>query len=446
MPIIFISSFHPLISRNILGTSVIDRVLAARPECTVVILCPERKRAFFEREYASERVLVLGISMRLLRRDLILRTLALSALRTRALLIKRTAELRGRGAWLSCVLSNRAGHFLVRLLSRVFTPRSPFDALLGEFRPALVFSTDVENEYDVRLMHEAKRQGIPIVGMVRSWDNLTAKGLLRVVPDRLVVHNDIIAREATALHGVARGLVSVVGIPHYDGYAPYRDPGSVRAARAVFLRELGFDPRTEVVLFAPVGDRYVSATYAIDQSIVVLLDSCLPDTSLLFVRLPIADQVAGLRPGRFGRVVIERGGSPLGHVKNTELSRADEKRLALTLAASDVVVTGPSTMCVDAAFFDKPTILIGFDGKDAPSIPYRESVQRLYDYEHFLPVRASGGVVFATSERELCSAVRTALSEPERGKLGRKRLALEQAGEPRGRASERLADVLLEFL
>lgn len=50
---------------------------------------------------------------------------------------------------------------------------------------------------------------------------------------------------------------------------------------------------------------------------------------------------------------IERPGVTFrpGAVKEAELSPDDDKRLADSLASSDILITGPSTMAIDAARF-----------------------------------------------------------------------------------------------
>ena len=48
--------------------------------------------------------------------------------------------------------------------------------------------------------------------------------------------------------------------------------------------------------------------------------------------------------------------------KDRDLSHKDDVRLADSLYYSDVVISGPSTIMIDGAVFNKPIILINFDG------------------------------------------------------------------------------------
>ena len=44
----------------------------------------------------------------------------------------------------------------------------------------------VEADY----IHAARSMGIPTIGYVNSWDNLTSKGTIHVLPDQLIVWNE----------------------------------------------------------------------------------------------------------------------------------------------------------------------------------------------------------------------------------------------------------------
>ncbi len=435
---ILITSFHPLISRNILSTPLASLLVKAGAQ--VVLAVPEKKSAFFNAEFAGDGIVITGVPRDLTWRDRFLRYVALAAVGTRSLAIKRRSDMGGSGAWLAIFIANRPfARRAIRAIDALLTPRGRFGAMLSRERPDLVFSTDVQNESDVRLMREAKRRGIPVIGMVRSWDNLTSKGLIRAMPDHLAVQNDIIRREAITLHGIPPERISVVGIPHYDRYVI-----GAAHARGEFLRTFGLDPAKRLVVYAPIGDRYVGGK-PVDRDIIVLLASLLPATHQLLVRLPPTDSVNLEGLGTLTNVTVMRPGRQLARnpamFRSNELALADDDVLRDTLSHADLVVSGPSTFAVDAALFDKPVILIGFDGKQAN--PYDSSVVRYYDYDHFQALLASGGARLVRDEAALSAALNAYLADPSLDASGRKRLIREQCGQCDGRATERLSRLLL---
>jgi hypothetical protein len=97
----------------------------------------------------------------------------------------------------------------------------------------------------VDLARAARAVGVPSGMVVYSWDNLTNKGLLHDVPDRLFVWNDVQVEEAEALHGIDRARVAVTGAPRFDEFFA-RSPSGPRDA---LLSELGLDPSRRTLLY-----------------------------------------------------------------------------------------------------------------------------------------------------------------------------------------------------
>jgi len=434
---IFITSFHPLISRNILSTSILD-ILSAE-NIRVVLIVFGTKKKFFEEEFSKPGIIIEGVEKRLYWQDVFLRYLSLAALKTNSLAIKRKTEMKGSGIWLVKLIGNRKwARKLVRRLNTLITPRDTFAALFDRYKPNLVFATDVQNEFDVKIITEAQSQHIPVVGMVRSWDNLTAKGLIRIHPDKLLVHNLLIQQSAINLHGILEESIEIVGIPHYDSYALAN-----RSSREDFFARIGGDPRKKLIVFAPIGDRYIRDN-VVDRDILDILDKHLPLDYQILVRFPPTDTVYELegRPNT-GRIIFDRPSNRFKTLKKIELSSKEDAHLADTLYWSDLVVAGPSTICIDAAFFDKPIILVGFDGYH--SRPYHHSVIRYYDYDHFKSILASGGVKLAKNKNEFLSFMNIYLDHPQTDFQGRRKVVKEQCGE-NIHATERLAKVLLSVI
>jgi hypothetical protein len=94
-------------------------------------------------------------------------------------------------------------------------------------------------------LRAARRLGTPSALVLFSWDNLTNKGLMHEIPDRVIVWNETQAREAVEHHGVAPTRIDVTGAAAYDhwfSWQPSRD-------RETFLSELGLDPTQPCVLY-----------------------------------------------------------------------------------------------------------------------------------------------------------------------------------------------------
>jgi hypothetical protein len=90
----------------------------------------------------------------------------------------------------------------------------------------------------------AQAAGIPLVAAISSWDNLTNKGHMRLVPDLVTVWNEHQKKEAVEYHGVPAERVAVTGAQLFDrwfGRAPSQ-------SRESFCQMVGLpDPRPFVL-------------------------------------------------------------------------------------------------------------------------------------------------------------------------------------------------------
>lgn len=445
MKTIFISSFHQLISRNILSTPLLD-YLSRSNDIRIVLFVQEDKRDFFQREFGADHILIEGVPWALSRREIFLRYLALSAVHTDALEIIRSVESNRLSSRLVRFFGGgRIGQLLLRRVDAFFTPSGRFAPFFEKYHPSLVFSTDIQNENDVRLIHEARRRGVAAIGAVRSWDNLTTKGMMRVVPDKLIVPNLIVRQEAMMIDYVPERSIVPVGIPHYDRYVKSKIPNSqLLLTREEFFQRMNLDPQKRTVLFAPIGNRYIKNNL-LDRLVLETLGSF--DINII-VRVPPSDYVSfdqgAAKKANMEFDIVGRG-SPRGEQdrKRNEMGKEDDDSLINELFHCDAVVTGHSTITIDAAVFDKPVVLIAFD---EVLRPFDDSVRRYYQCDYYRPITESGGVRFARTADELRLLVSQYLANPRFDEEGRKRIAREQAYQLDGRATERLAEVLLEKL
>lgn len=445
MKTIFIACFHTLISRNIIGTPVLD--ILARSGLKVVVLIPNYKKEYFEKTYPRPNVIFEGVNVGLAVRSRMVRIfkrLVEAMPQTKRASLGRRRDFSGRKKalwryllfyWPLGVL----GKFplavkLVRRLDFHLSPKGRFYELLDKYKPVLVFSTDVQSEHDVALMQDARRRGMRIIGMVRSWDNLTTRHL-RIIPDEFTVHNEIIKKEAIEITGFPAAKITITGIPHYDKYL--RGPTK---SREDFFREIGADPQKKLIVYVPICDFRLEDN-SVDRFLLEILAGF---DANIFVRFPPAERV-DLRG--FAKPLNMFFDHP-GHVfdekimGDRDVTPAGDERLANALSFANVVVSGPSTVVIDAALFDRPIILVDF----YPRLVKDD--ERIYEYgaEHVAPLLKSGGIRLAKSKEEFFDFLNDYLAHPEKDHEGRKRIVAEQCWKTDGQSSQRLAVFILDLL
>jgi len=132
-------------------------------------------------------------------------------------------------------------------------PSDPaFDRFVESERPDIILITPLIqfSSYQTDYVKSAHQLGIPIALLVFSWDNLTSKGLMRVIPDRVFVWNRTQRWEAVRLHGAPARDVVVTGAPRFDRFFALRP--SIDRVR--FCREHGLDPRRPFIAYLCSSD------------------------------------------------------------------------------------------------------------------------------------------------------------------------------------------------
>lgn len=139
-----------------------------------------------------------------------------------------------------------AAEWLARQESRL-APASEAQRLIACVKPDLVVVSPYVNfaAREVDVVKAAKARGIPTVLAVASWDNLTNKGVIKVLPDYVAVWNSHMATEAVELHAVPSERIWVTGATVFDPWfkrRPTRD-------RESFCRAAGLDPRQRILVY-----------------------------------------------------------------------------------------------------------------------------------------------------------------------------------------------------
>jgi hypothetical protein len=141
----------------------------------------------------------------------------------------------------------RAAIAVLRRVEDAVPLSAPARELLEELRPDIVLVTPLVDWASplVDYVRAAQALGIPTGLCVASWDNLTNKGHMRVIPDRVFVWNEAQKQEAISLHDVPASNVVVTGAQLFDHLfelQPERD-------REEFCRVVGLDPERPFVVF-----------------------------------------------------------------------------------------------------------------------------------------------------------------------------------------------------
>lgn len=447
-----IACFHGIISKNILSTDAL-RVLDGKG-WDIVVLVPSNKIDLFRKYYPYPNVRFEGVetgsitNLRLNNTFLFIARLLVDShylwykkmeRRQAAPGLRNKLKYQLEVTATKLLSGSRLVHGFFRAVDGLVNRHRAIRDLLVKHRTTVFFATDVFDKMDAAFISEAKRLKIPVIGMVRSWDNCWSKGLLRAIPDRLLVNNEVIKEEAISLHDVAPSSVEVVGLPQFDIFLK----GATLKSREDFFKEIGADPGKKLVLFSPVGEPLSHTDWQIlDMLQKNLATKKITDDFQVLVRL---------HPGRempLGRLDITRDfifDKPgLGAGKEVEFLPNDSLRLANSLYHSDIVIWVATTLGIDAAVYNKPQIVANFDGYEEHE--YIDSVKRYHDEDHMKRMLACGGVKIVNDETELVDAVNAYFSDPSLDDDKRRLLVREQLYRLDGLSGQRLAQSVISFV
>ncbi len=359
---------------------------------------------------------------------------------------------RGRGALIAlkaavCRLPvSRRGWF--RVAQRI-TDVSGYRTLFQTHRPdLLVTATAGFLPIEVPLIYAAKRFGVPQMGVDLGWDNLSSKYHTVLPVDQLAVWNETMRDEAVRYHGFRADHVRVTGALPFDAYFG----GEPIPTRAELCASVGADPARPLVTLATAPALVYPTTDRVVEILVRAIDEgAFGNEAQLLVRVHPRDHVDLYSRFHDGRhVFVEKPfqqlewshGSP--ELDSFTPGTEDRRRLAATLAHSDVIVNFASTTTVEAALFDTPVVNIGFD--ETPDLPLPLSITRYYQFEHYQPVVETGAAHVAVSAIDLVRAVARYLADPARDGVGRRALARRCCAFTDGQAGARLGQWVLDTL
>jgi hypothetical protein len=154
----------------------------------------------------------------------------------------------GHSRWARSGLARRTVLAALRGAERAVPSSARIEQFLRDQRPDVMLITPLVGVIETPqpdYVRAARRLGIPTALCVWSWDHLSSKALIRDLPDRVLVWNDIQREEAVRLHRVPPARVVATGAQCFDQWFG-RQPSRTRAE---FLADAGLPQDRPFVLY-----------------------------------------------------------------------------------------------------------------------------------------------------------------------------------------------------
>ncbi len=309
-------------------------------------------------------------------------------------------------------------------------------------RPVFVLSMAPQLSQEPFVLNTAIRMGIPTGAFITSWDNLSTKNRLLHAHKCYFVWTSWMKEELEALEPRTAMKIHVVGAPQYDVALDDR----YFVARDEFLISQRLRPELPVIVAALGMANGIDESYLAEGLARLVSNGELGEVQLLVRPHPFfhSDVTLKERLGKFGpRVSVQMRDDFALPRNERSVTRSDAIQWLNTFRHASVVVHLSSTVAVDAAIFDVPSVCLDFD--PSPNGEKTELVKEVNrDWLHYRRVIATGGTRLAGNWEEVAEAIRLYLERPEQDRERRASMVELVAGQVDGKASERLARAVRE--
>ena len=305
--------------------------------------------------------------------------------------------------------------------------------LLEEFQPDCVLTAHLNQGFSRGLIGLCRLKGIPTLGNIFSWDHPFYSQRSR--PDRLTCWSTVVRDNLVRFGDFRADQIEVIGAPVFD---PYFDPAGVWTRQELCDR-MGLDPARPILLFATLGqmEMFWDETGTFRAFLQALDKSGLPGPPQIVLRLhPISidhyfDEFRSRKDVVFSRYTRYIPGIRW-------CPSQDEIFLAGNLLRhADACISPGSTMTIEAAIFDTPTVVPTFN--PILSEEYEAFFKQKWLNRHFRFLVEEDTIALAKSPDELIAALRRALADRSWLAEGRKKIRDSLLGPLDGRSTERLA-------
>jgi hypothetical protein len=240
---------------------------------------------------------------------------------------------------------------ILRKLTLIFLEKTESFKRLSEFKYYNLFvALSLTDDLDSLMIAFAKQNGIKSIGTVRSWDNLTSHGLIRVKPDIFYSHSQAMSKDLSNFHYYAcNSHNTVLGKSFWVNFEKVKEIKS----KTIFSNQVN----EYKILYGAMGDYFNPSEKLLLEKIIalVLQDYNINFTILMHPKFPLSSD-------------FQNNGTQ-SYTNYLEY-----------LSNYDLILSSGSTLLLDANLINKNISHINFE---MYKVPYWESIKRYLDFRKY---------------------------------------------------------------
>ncbi len=323
-------------------------------------------------------------------------------------------------------------------------PTDEFLDLFRRIRPDVVFNcSHIHGPAAEEPLRAARKLGIPTVGFIFSWDNLTSRSRIMAPYDHYLVWHEGMRDQLLGIyHRLSPERVHITGTPQFDFHF---NPRFV-LSREELCSRTGVDPRRPFILYTTGMDRHFPQEHLHVELVIRLLHEMNPANR---PQLVVRTYVKGTSPEM--KAIAAKGipdvvFPPVLWDEAWFTPRYEDLAVYTSLIHQcSLGINAASTVSLELMMLDKPVVNLGFDPPGS-NLPYQLRFERHLLFDHYRPVVESGATMVARSPEDMRSMLHRGLSLPGELQPQRRRFVSTVFGSTLdGRAGRRVAERLLDI-
>jgi hypothetical protein len=316
--------------------------------------------------------------------------------------------------------------------------------IFDEVRPDVVLAGNPFAFQELTIAHEARRRNVPVLATIVSWDNLSYKGFPLARFTRFLVWSDLMRGELLRTDAsIDPASIVVTGTPQFDFHLEER----LDWGREKLFATANLDPDRPTVLYtASAHTTFPEEPELVHRLWQALENGAVPGRPQLMLRThphDVTDRFGHLRERGPG-LVFSHPGATSTRLWFFSPSMDDIALLSNSVRYADVCVNVFSTVVLDAAVVDTPTVCVAFSY--SPNSPATRYTEVCMDFGHCKYIADSGPAQIARNMTQLTSQIARYLADPSLDREHRREVVDRICGPVDGHAASRIADAVFDVL
>lgn len=315
-----------------------------------------------------------------------------------------------------------------------------FEDLLKKHNCSSIVITHPTHSFEMPIYKAARKLGLTIIGILRSWDNIH-KGL-RLRPDHLTVWNPVNKDEAMGVMKFEESQVHITGGSQFD---PYFSDEVKQSNREDFCQEFQLNPKNPIITVATLGSfsHAYDEHYMIDYLIECIEQNLIPKESQIIIRMHPTSKLEYMQKylaHPFIRISYIDGYIP---TVGWTMTKEQVKQVGRIMKHSDVVLSPGSTITIETAIYNTPTILPVFHHYQPET---GIEVFKYHFQTHFKRLKDEDLVPIVYQKEDLVKSINEALVFPDKYVNQSKKLADDYIHYYDGKSTARIVNKIKDLL